>query len=163
MTADDGRRDVTQSVWFGLIGSEYHRRYLRRVAVRSRVFHQLLMGVIAIGSAVVATDLAAQYAPDGVVAAASAIIVAATFAELTFRPAVTAAEAAAASRQYGLLADEWDYLWWNQASPGARESIRRLSKQMYAVQVPESLFATWTLEKSYREALASVQAAYASS
>lgn len=163
MTEDDGRFDVTQAVWHGLIGCEYHQRYLRRVAERSRLAHQVLMVVIALGSAIVASDLVVNYASNSIVLAASAVIAVATIAELTFRPAVTAAEAAAASRQYGLMAHDWDDLWWNQSSPDARESIRLLTKQMFAVHFPESFWATWTLRKSYQEALASVSAAYASS
>lgn len=163
MAAPRGREDITLHVWHGLIGSAYHRRYLRRVSERSRLAHQLLMLGIAAGAAIIGTDLVINYAPDSLTAAVAAVVTVATVLELTFRPAVTAAEAAAASRQYGLLANEWDQLWWNQASPGVRESIRRLTQQMYAVQIPESFFATRTLRKSYKEALADVQAAYASS
>ena len=126
---------VTTTIWNGRIDAERHQRCYAEIAARNHRLHTWLMGAIAVGSGLTASDLLIGFAPPLVTALIATAVGLASIAALTFRFSVTAARAEAASRHYGQLVGEWNKLWWDQYEPGVMDKAHELAARMWHADV----------------------------
>ena len=126
---------VTTTIWNGRIDAERHQRCYAEIAARNHQLHTWLMGAIAVGSGLTASDLLIGFAPPLVTAILATAVGLTSIVALTFRFSVTAARAEAASRHYGQLVTEWNALWWNQYDAGVLDTARELATRMWVVDV----------------------------
>ena len=126
---------ATTTIWNGRIDTERHQRCYAEIAARNHQLHTWLMGSIAVGSGLTASDLLIGFAPSLVTAIMATAVGVTSIVALTFRFSVTAARAEAASRHYGQLVGEWNTLWWNQYDPGVMDRARELATRMWVIDV----------------------------
>ncbi len=126
---------VTTTVWNGRIDADRHQRCYAEIAARNHQLHTWLMGAIAVGSGLTASDLLVGFAPPLVTAMMATAVGLTSIVALTFRFSVTAARAEAASRHYGQLVSDWNTLWWNQYDPGVMDKARELATRMWVIDM----------------------------
>ena len=153
---------VTTTIWNGRIDTERHQRCYAQIAARNHQMHTWLMGAIAVGSGLTASDLLIGFAPPLATAMLATAVGLTSIVALTFRFSVTAARAEAASHHYGQLVGEWNKLWWDQYDPDVMDKARELATRMWVIDVSGITVSKKLNLRCAEEAIEMAQAEYQS-